>query len=182
MNFFTDIKLNIGTKILRTKVKKLKRQRGVFNFDNAKTVGIVFNATKQDSFDIANNFVQFLEHKSITVKTLGFVDSKEVRDFYRETVNTKYFSKKNLNFYGKPKNLNVDKFIDESFDILIDLSLTDEYPIIYISALSKAKFKVGRLNGKVEHLDFMIDISKAPNYTYLIEQIKRYLSSLNKQN
>ena len=181
MSFISDIKLKIGLKILRSKSKKLKRERGVFNFDNAKTVGIVFNATKQDSFDIAYEFVQFLEHKTIKVETLGFVDSKEVRDFYRETVNTKYFSKKNLNWFGKPKNENVEKFINKSFDILIDLSLIDEYPILYISALSKAKFKVGRLSGKVEYLDFMIDISKKPEYKYLIEQIKHYLLSLNKK-
>lgn len=182
MSFISNIKLSIGINILRSKLKKLKRERGVFNFDNAKTVGLVFNATKQESFDIANEFVKFLELKTITVKTLGFVDSKEVLEFYRETVNTKYFSKKNLNWFGKPKNENVDKFINQNFDILIDLSLIDEYPIVYISALSKAKFKVGRLTGKEEYLDFMIDISKKPEYKYLIEQIKHYLLSLNKNN
>jgi len=181
MGFISDIKLKLGLKILRSKSKKLKRKRGVFNFDNAKTVGIVFNATKQESFDIAYEFVKYLEQKSIKVETLGFVDSKEVRDFYRETVNTKYFSKKNLNWYGKPKNENVEKFINKNFDILIDLSLIDEYPILYISALSKAKFKVGRFSGKSEYLDFMIDISKKPQYNFLIEQIKHYLLSLNKK-
>jgi len=179
MGLISDIKLKIGNKILHSKVKKLKRQRGVFNLNNTKTAGIIFNATKQESFDIANDFVKFLEHKNITVKSLGFVDSKEVRDFYRETVNSKYFSKKNLNWYGKPKNENVEKFITQEFDLLLDLSLIDEYPIIYISALSKAKFKVGRLSGKEEYLDFMIDISKNPKYDYLIKQIKHYLSILN---
>lgn len=181
MSFIADIKLKIGLKILHSKMNKLQRKRGIFNFDNAKSAGIVFNASSQDSYDVANKFLKFLEEKKITVKSIGFVNSKEVRDFYRETVNTSFFSRKNINWYGKPKNENVEKFINNDFDILLDLSLTDEYPILYISALSKAKFKVGRLTGKVEYLDFMIDISKNPDYYFLIEQIKHYLSILNKQ-
>jgi hypothetical protein len=180
MNLIAKIKTNIGRRILNAKLKKLNRKRAVFNFDNAKNTGIIFNATSEESYTITKEFVKFLETKGLKVERLGFVDNKELRDFYKQTNTAKYFSKKNLNWFGKPKNQYVDEFIEKDFDILIDLSLIDEYPIIYISSLSKAKFKVGRFSGKAEFLDFMIDISENPTHEFLISQIKRYLSQLNK--
>lgn len=179
MSIFAKIKEKIGRSILNSKLKKTHRKRAVFNFDTASTVGIIFNATSEESYTITKEFVKFLESKKLKVERLGFVDNKELRDFYKQTPTAKYFSKKNINWYGKPKSPDVDEFINKEFDILIDLSLIDEYPIIYISSLSKAKFKVGRFSGKAEFLDFMIDISENPTHKFLIEQIKRYLSQLN---
>ncbi len=180
MGFIANIKKNIGEKILKSKLKKLQRKRAVFNFDTAKTVGIIFNATSEDSYTITKQFVKYLESKNLDVERLGFVDSKELKDFYHQTDKAKYFSKKNINWYGKPKNEDVDKFINKEYDILIDLSLISEYPIVYIASLSKAKFKVGRYSGKSNFLDFMIDISQKPTHEFLISQIKRYLEQLNK--
>jgi hypothetical protein len=52
----------------------------------------------------------------------------------------------------------VQNFIAEEYDILIDLTLHDEYPLQFIMAKSQARFKVGRLNNKSAHfLDMMID-------------------------
>ena len=54
----------------------------------------------------------------------------------------------------------VDAFIKEPFDLLINLSLEDYYPIRYIIALSPALFKVGKFDANEIYLDFMIDIEK----------------------
>ncbi len=179
MSIITNIKFSIGEKILNSKMKKISRKRGIFNFTNAKTIGIVFNATTQKSFDEANNFIKLLEQKKIKVTSIGFVDSKEVRDFYRETLFMSYFSKKNINWYGKPRNERVEMFVNQDFDILIDLSIINEFPIKYISAMSLAKFKVGKQTENEKYLDFMIDISKKTETEYLIEQITHYLSMIN---
>lgn len=175
-----SLKYKYAHAVLSSKKKKIKRERGVFNFDSAKNCGIVFNATTQESYERAKMFIDFLITKNINVIAIGFVNSKEVQEFYRETVHFKYFSRKNINWYGKPKNTNVDDFINNKFDILFDLSLANDFPLEYIAALSLAKFKVGRYTTDKADYDFMIDISKNPKHDYLIEQIKNYISMLNK--
>jgi hypothetical protein len=176
---FNSIKYKYGHLVLSKKKRKIKRERSIFNLSTAKTCGLVFNATNQSTFEKAKAFVDFLKSKNIKVTAIGFVESKEVKDFYRETIQYKYFSKKNTNWYGKPKNTNVNDFVKVNFDILIDLSLTNDFPLEYISALSLAKFKVGRFTSENADYDFMIDISKNNTHDYLIEQISHYLSILN---
>ena len=67
-----------------------------------------------------------------------------------------------------------DKFIKEPFDILIDLSLENYYPIQYNTALSPAKFKAGRYTQDDPYLDLMIDIEKEKQ---LMKKIQSEVSS-----
>ena len=50
--------------------------------------------------------------------------------------------------------------MDEPFDLLLNLSLEEHFPIHYITSLSPATFKAGRYLPIDESLDFMIDIEK----------------------
>jgi hypothetical protein len=178
---FKSLKYKYGQIVLSRKKKKIKRERGIYNFDTAKTCGIIFNASSQETYDKAKQFIDFLKTKNINVVAIGFVDSKEVKDFYRETIHFKFFSRKNINWYGKPKNENVDDFINKKFDLLIDLSLENDFPLEYIAAMSMAKFKVGRFTSDQGDYDFMIDINKNKTHDFLIEQIRHYLENLNKK-
>ncbi len=181
MNFIDKIRLNLGSSILRKRAKKLKRERGVFNFDSAKTIGVIFNATHQENFEVARKFIKELSDKGLKVNSLGFVDNKELLDFYAQQSGLKFFSKNNLNWYNKPKNPVVEEFTNKSFDILIDLSIEDYFPIQYIVGLSTSKFKVGRFSDKYSFYDFMIDIEKDKSFKFLIEQLKHYLNIINKK-
>ena len=178
---FNSLKYKYGHVVLSRKKKKIKRERGIYNFDTAKTCGIVFNASSQETYDKAKQFIDFLKTKDINVIAIGFVDSKEVKEFYRETIHFKFFSRKNINWYGKPKNENVDDFINNKFDLLIDLSLANDFPLEYIAAMSLGKFKVGRFTSKEGDYDFMIDVSKNQTHDFLIEQIRHYIENLNKR-
>jgi hypothetical protein len=53
-----------------------------------------------------------------------------------------------------------EKFIKEPYDLLLNLSLNDYFPILYIVTLSSAAFKAGRFTPSDESLDFMIDIEQ----------------------
>lgn len=175
-----NIKERIGQYLLRRKVKKIKRKRVICNLDLAQTVGIIFNANSQASYERASQFANFLmNNKEIQVFAIGYVDNKEMLKFFADKKGFKFFSKKNLNWFGKPQNPSVDFFIDKQFDILMDLSLQDFYPIQYITALSKAKLKVGRFVEDENYYDFMLDIKKDRTLDNLINQIELYLSIVN---
>lgn len=175
------IKEKIGAFILDRKSKKISRKREICNLDLAQTVGVIFSANSQESYDRASKFANFMINtKEIQVFALGYVDNKQMLKFFSDKRGFKFFSSKNCNWYGKPKNPSVDFFIDKQFDILIDLSLEHSFPIEYIVSLSKSKLKVGRFEERKDHIyDFMIDVSKQPTLDNLINQIELYLSIVN---
>jgi hypothetical protein len=75
----------------------------------------------------------------------------------------------------------VKQFMEKEFDLLFDLTLHDQFPAKYVNNLSKARFKVGKdpQNGK-DH-DMMIHIGENQEIPFFIEQIKYYISRINKE-
>jgi hypothetical protein len=94
------------------------------------------------------------------VSVLGYVDSKKLIDHYLYRKGFDFFSKNDLNWYYRPVSPLAMQFMDEPFDLLLNLSLEDHFPIHYITTLSQATFKAGRFFPTDESLDFMIDIEK----------------------
>jgi hypothetical protein len=160
MNLTNNIKSFIGKRMLSNTFKSQLRLPVVCNIREAQHIGIIYNATEYVSFEIIRNLVKELTHDSVKVAVLGYVDSKKLIDNYLYRKGFDFFSKNELNWYSKPVSTVVEDFIAEPFDILINLSLEDYYPIRYITALSPASFKVGKFDANDNYLDFMIDIEK----------------------
>jgi hypothetical protein len=130
------------------------------NLDEAQHIGILYNATEYITFEIIRNLAKELSHESKKITVLGYVDSKNLIDSYLYRKGFDFFSKNELNWYSRPVSPVVDQFIAEPFDILMNLSLKDYYPIHYITALSAARFKTGKYSPNDKDLDLMIDIEK----------------------
>ncbi len=160
MKFIENTRAYFGRRIIQSYLRKNKREVKACNIDNAKTIGILFNATHQISFEIVKEMVKNLSNKKSKIDVLGYVDSKNLIDHYLYRKGFEFFTHKQLNWYYKPIDETVNSFIKNKFHILINLSLDDPYPIQYIVALSKARFKVGRYTEGNEYLDLMIDIEK----------------------
>jgi hypothetical protein len=160
MKLMNNFKVYMGRRVLANHLKNQTRLPVVCNIDNARHIGIIYNATEYVSFEIIRNLVKDLSHDSRKVTVLGYVDSKNMIDNYLYRKGFDFFSKKELNWYEKPVCQVVEEFITEPFDILINLSLKDYYPIRYITALSPAHFKAGKFDNNDIYLDFMIDIEK----------------------
>ncbi|HCQ14581.1 MAG TPA: hypothetical protein DIU01_15210, partial [Flavobacterium sp.] len=70
-------------------------------------------------------------------------------------------------------------FTNASFDLLISYYDIEKAPLILVTNLSKANFKVGfaSVDKRLNH--FMID-TNAENYKVFIEELFKYLKILNK--
>ncbi len=173
-------KSKIANLLLKNKLAKVKRKIKSFGLNNAKQVGIIyhFNSALQD--EEVRSFARFLKEERINVETLCYISSKEQIDKVKSELTYKYFNKKELNWLQLPQKKDCLRFISKEFDILIDLSTKTYLPIKYITSLSKAHFKVGESSAyKTEQCDLTIDISKNKTQTYLIEQVKHYLSLIH---
>jgi hypothetical protein len=160
MNLVNNFKSLVGERILLNHQKVHARVPACFTINDASNIGIIYNATENISFEIIKNLVKDISFDSKKVMVLGYVDSKNLIDNYLYRKGFDFFSRNDLNWYFRPITPGVTNFISEPFDLLINLSLDDHFPIRYITSLSSARFKAGRYSPDDKCLDLMIDIEK----------------------
>lgn len=182
MKWADDIRAGVGRRILAGKVRNVNRKVHVCNLNDARHIGIIYNATEFVSFEIIKDLAKQLSDSAITVSVLGYVNSKKLIDHYLYRKGFDFFSKKDLNWYYKPVSAAAVHFMHEPFDVLINLSLDDYFPIHYITALSPASFKTGRYSPEDTSLDFMIDIEKEKQSMRSLHQEIVGESEVNSEN
>jgi len=155
---------NIKTKVGQTILEKLSNQTNhhgnIINFKDLRNVGLIFNATQSINFEVIRHFVKKLNKEKKDVKIIGYVHSKKIIDHYLYRKGFDFFTQKDLNWYFKPKPASIQSFVNEPFDVLINLSLEDYLPVQFVTVQSKAKFKISRLFPHHNYADMFIDINK----------------------
>lgn len=182
MNILKKYKLKIANWLLRREAKAVERKKEVHNFDDAKSVGVLFSAEQSDAFDVTNEFLHYLANKNLQIFVLGYIPKKDIPKEYLINSKINFLCKKDISWLNnKPKSHIASKFISREFDILFDLSSNEHFPLKYINNLSRAKFKVGKEPSDGKEYDFMINVQHNPELSYYVEQIKAYIEKLNKE-
>lgn len=150
----------------------------LFDFASAKYIGIVCSTEDEISTGHLKDFLQFLSQRGIKYLVLGYFDGKKIPDNFLYWKGMEFITHSDLNFFGIPNNPTVDKFVKEPFDMLINCSVENYFPIEYVTQLSHAKCKVGILRDGDSYYDLMIDIRKKKTVEYFLENVKLYLSDL----
>lgn len=178
------IRLTVGSYFLKKEMRIRKREIQGVSIQDARSIGIVFNAKDEFTFKIIREFAQELRGGGLRkVKALGFVPKAEVAAFLQSSQDFDFFSREDFNWFYKPQGRKVVGFTSEEFDILLDLRISKSIPLLFIIGLSRAHFKVGRFSDKFkEYYDLMIDVKEGAELSYLIEQMKHYLSMINEKN
>jgi hypothetical protein len=89
-----------------------------------------------------------------------------------------YFSKKNLNWYGKPDFIQLNDFLNKNFDLLLDFSQNDLPPLHYILSTSKAKLLVGANEYAKDLYDVFIKDETELDSLKLLKTFHNYLLKL----
>jgi hypothetical protein len=109
----------------------------------------------------------------LLVRYLCFTYDKEVKD-------SNMITPKDINWLGYPKVDQFQKFLQTEFDLLLNISVTPNFPLQVMTALSMAKLKMGWDNENKGLFDISIDISNNPDPMFLAEQQIFYLKQFNK--
>ncbi len=176
-----NLKLNAGKRNLNKRLRQFTRIRESHNLETAKTAGILFTPTDQLSFEQIKQFLTYLGNYKLQIYVLGYIDAKIIPESFLFWKGINLFSRKELSWSMVPKTPVVTDFIDKPFDILLDLSLDDFFPVEYIARLSKSKFKVGRFTSKHSAYDLMFEIESGSNLDAYLDYIKTYLNLINKE-
>ena len=164
-------------------MKSVRRNKMFLNLEDAKTIGIVFDATENENFELVKKYIHYLKELKKRVKSIGFFNMKETPPMAYSKLEYDFFSLKDLSWNNIPKNIYVRNFIEEQYDILIDLNLKDSFPLKYISTLSRAKFKVGKSSKWNSSIfDLMIEPDSSKGLKLFLRNIDKYLFIINKKH
>ncbi len=157
-------------------LKKVKRKVQFHNFETAKKIGLLYPVNDAKTDKIVKNYAE--ELTNFDIKTLGFVfNPEQIGNPYLGQSNSHYFTEKHFSKLGKIKETCISDFINNEFDILINLSQENNFFIDYVFGLSKAHFKVSGIEN-CKYSDFNIDKSK--NLDDFISQVNKYLNIIKK--
>ncbi len=180
MSITNKIKHTIGDYIFNKKMLSVKRNVKAINIKNAERIGILYDATNENTCNTVKNWVRIFKENKKKIKGLGFINAKTFQAHHLAKLDFDFFSSADLNWYNHSKNPVVNNFINEKFDILIDLNFENNKPAYYIAGLSQASFKVGKLSpqNKLIH-DLFIDINQNDSMDNFMLQAQHYLQLIN---
>ena len=159
---------------LQKMMRKLERKRCPIPFEAAKSLGILFDATRQEDRELALSFSNQLKQKDRKIRHLGFFANKQdISNFP-----FKAFNKNEVDWLLRPKGDKVEEFQQEPFDFLISIYSKENLVLEYISALSQAHLRVGPYTDNTYCYDLMIDTAGNESLNDYLKQVSFYLNRL----
>lgn len=153
----------------------LKARAKDFQSAKLKSVGIIFD------YDSYNDYVFFQD----LMNALGIMDNKirfiAMINQEKNKPNSwdSFFSLENFNWLGRPKSVEIDEFTNQNFDLLISYYKTNKDQLNFVTALSKANFKIGINNQDPRLHDLIINVEPSQTEVFKFE-LSKYLTQLNR--
>ncbi len=172
------IRSKIANYLFRREFSTHNRIQKSVGFNDARSIGILYDSTNERNYDIIKKYVKELrEIYKKDVLALGYYDKKELPNDRFAKLGLDFFTRKSLNWHYKPIAPIVKNFMAKDFDILIDLHTSNSIIFRYVAASTKAKFKIGKYSRlAAPFYDFMISINESVTLPQFIEQINHYLN------
>lgn len=138
-------------------LSKNEREKRFANYNKANTILILFESDKDENNSFIKTIIENLKSEKKTVFAIGFVNKKEVTS--RESIHYILFNNKNCDWTKKPEEDILQKLYLNKYDLLINLTLTDNIiPLNYLLLYSDAACKAGIARNNEELLDFAIQV------------------------
>lgn len=179
MNLIDQVKKYSGNMVLKQAIARGTADSEPISFEKATKFAILFYATNEAEMNAVNDLIAFLwEHKKSTL-LIGATSGFPVTKSRYTNMNFTQLKEEEYDWRNIPVGYRIMNFLDNNFDILIDMSQEDYMPLTYLLALSKAKIKVGRYDRNSHGLyHFMLDTWQKPDIYNFTEQVRQYLLSL----
>ena len=175
MNFLTKYIAEYQIKKLRA----LPRNKQFIKLNDAKTIGILFDATDANTFETIKKFIEQLKKYTKGVHAIGYVNEKITPNYSYIKTDIDLFNKKELTNSFKPQSPYIKTFMEDEKDLLIDINFNQQLPLRFIAASSKAKCKVGMHLPENEPLhDILIATTPQQGLDFYLQQVVKYLETV----
>ncbi|MDR1415907.1 MAG: hypothetical protein LBJ57_00645 [Prevotellaceae bacterium] len=163
--------------------KRLVRSKRFHSFDTAKTVGIVFKVEEGVVPPEVFLMRKFLLNKKVKCTAIGYCDSKALpEELAKSKSSLELFTRQDLNWYGRPVAENVNRFLQGTYDIIIDFCREAEgypYPLKYIVSTVQASMIIGGVLYPRCPYDLIVDAQQVCDTSGYVEQVRHYISIIN---
>lgn len=143
--------------------------------DKIKTVGVIVDESYFTEIDLLKKEIQSFGVESNNIEVLLFKKKVTKKEDKKEL----FFTRSNVKINGEINKIEVNIFMDQPFDLLINYYEIARPSLLLVSKKSKAKFKVGfsTIDKNINH--FMINAS-VNQYKVFASELFKYLKILNK--
>ena len=178
MNFIDKIRIRMHQHFLDKALKQAaNNDHHSVDYQNARYIGILFDASRMEYREAVEAFAERLRKRGKKVQLLAYLNEAQKQVFF----SFKHYSKKEVDFALRPKDPDAEKFLNEPFDILFNLYFGPAYSLEYISALSKASFRVGPNTENTYCYDLIIQTNKKNDLFHFIKQAEYFLNKMNQR-
>ncbi len=188
MSLFNTIKTKARTYFLHKRLGSVQRSRKLVNINTAGSVGILFELTDESTYFAVQKYLQKLQERKVRVKALGFASNKQSTNKFLPVLTFDFFKESQVNWMGFPKAKCVADFIENEFDICINIASEKIFPLHYIAGMSRARLKVGPFSQDVNGLgesdltgiyDILLRTEVGHDQVGFLDIIHDYLTILN---
>lgn len=153
----------------------LATRKSTVDNNKIKTVAVLLNANEFHEFEVFRVYFKELGLISPKHKIVAFTMDDKLE--YNQW--NAHFSPKDFGWKGKIKNLDLETFINEPYDMLICFFKNPVLQLNQITAASKSHFKVGISNEDERLYDLIINV-ELKNINIFKQELKKYLNILKK--
>ncbi|MDR0970944.1 MAG: hypothetical protein LBM25_00990 [Bacteroidales bacterium] len=170
----------IETLILKHKTKAMVRLKEVPSLSNIKTIGAICVLSSEENWNIVLEILNSFNGTMQGVCLFCISQNKALPLWIdKKQENIIFCTNKDLSLLRVPKKQLLDNFIKKDFDLLINFDINNAFLPCYVSALSKAKFKIGLdTEENRQYFDLLLNI-KEPTFKEYSLQVVSYLSKIN---
>ncbi|MCB4797478.1 DUF6913 domain-containing protein [Neotamlana laminarinivorans] len=143
--------------------------------DKVESLGIVVNVDEFDDIEQFVNFSETINIRSNKLKIITFSENEKEDLLSWDSC----FNPADFGWNGSIKNTELDTLISKNFDLLISYYTKNITEIKLITALSKAKFKIG-IYQEDERLNDLIIKTTVKEFNLFKDEVIKYLTILNK--
>ncbi len=131
-------------------MKSLDYRRFVVGYSKAKQVAVLYDAGSDGRPAFISQIMNRLKKDGKNVVALGFFNQKRMPEGVQAIEGVHYCSRKSFSIWMRPKSQAVGQFLEQSYDLLIDLTTKGPFMVKYVAGITRASYKAG-----VHHPDFL---------------------------
>ncbi|MEM1323700.1 MAG: hypothetical protein AAGG75_25795 [Bacteroidota bacterium] len=175
MSLVHDTHRRLHEYALLKKLDSQRIQRQPADYEQSKSIGILFDATQSQHWMPIKKYAKTLREKGKKLKILAYFHDKHKHDEFP----FHYFNRSQLDWLLRPVSSEVGEFIKQPFDVLMTLNQSASMALEYISALSRAQLRVGPYTEKTYCYDLMIETKDQQDLPNFIKEVEFYLNRMN---
>lgn len=163
---------------MRRHANRIRRNKDLMRFTKVKHLTVLFEINKSVIPKAAESLIKLLLLEKKSVNQVIFYTGNPKKLNIKSQRGRIVFTKKDCNFFYIPKKRIIRQIADYQMDYLIDLNMTDSFPLIYLAGISNARLRIGRQSpARIPFFDLMFDHHEE-NQQEFARQMLHYLKNM----